>query len=117
MDKFIELVVVFLNSEFYYSESDNCVYSISNNDQKVGYQQIENIVKKVFNISEDWAHAITFNWLLGKDVPLVRKNWNKTYIVHNLSVYEYHNQTITEDIDFVYKLIPKDPTREMTITL
>lgn len=102
------IIVDFLNAEFYYSAVDNCVFCNSNENQRIGYQQIENIVKKTFRIDEDWAHAITFNWLLAQDVPLVRKNWNKTYIVHNLAVFAHHNQTITEDIDFVYKLMPNE---------
>lgn len=102
------IIVDFLNSEFYYSTQDKCVYSISNYRERVGYQQIENLIGKVFHLNEDLAHAITFNWLLTQDVPLVKKNWNRTYIVHNITINRPYNQSVTSDIDFVYKLVPNE---------
>lgn len=95
-----------MNNEFYYSVDDQCVYSVSHYRQKVGFQQIETLIGKTFHLNEDWAHAITFNWLLTQNVPLVRKNWNKMYLVHNIRTT--NNQTITKDVDFVYKLVPND---------
>ena len=105
-----EIILEYLNDEFKFTEGSgansenlNYVFSISNNNQKIGFQQIETMVKKVFNVDEDIAHAIVFNWLLYNGVKLVRKNWNKTYITHNNIVVQYE-QTSSEPIDFVYKL-------------
>jgi len=103
-----EIILEYLNDEFYYSDVDNCVLSISNNNNKIGYHQIEAIVIKIFNIDEDVAHAIVFNWLLFNGVKLVRKNWNKSYMVHNKNVMVHFETTITKDVDFIYKLIPNE---------
>lgn len=103
-----EIILEYLNDEFYYSDVDNCVLSISNDNNKIGYQQIETIVIKIFNIDEDVAHAIVFNWLLFNGVKLVRKNWNKSYMVHNKNVMVHFETTITKDVDFIYKLIPNE---------
>jgi len=110
MNDYVELVVDYLNTEFYYSAVDNCVFSISSENYKIGYQQMEDIITKVFDINEDVAHAILFNWLLANGVKLVRKNWNRRYMVHNSGVIEdpIANATITADIDFEYKLITDD---------
>ncbi len=102
-----EIILEYLNDEFYYSDIDNCIISKSNNN-KIGYQQIETIVIRIFNIDEDIAHAIVFNWLLFNGVKLVRKNWNKSYIVHNKNVMVHFETTITDDVDFIYKLIPNE---------
>jgi hypothetical protein len=104
----MEIVVDFLNCGFYYSIHDKCVFSVEDDYQKIGYQQIENIVSRAFQMNEDWAHAITFNWLLAQGVPLVRKNWNKTYLVHNIKPNQPNNQSITNNVDFTYKIIPND---------
>ena len=103
-----EIILEYLNDEFYYSAVDNGVFSISNDNNKIGYQQIETIITKIFNIDEDIAHAMVFNWLLFNGVKLVRKNWNKSYMVHNHNFMVHFETTITEDIDFVYKLIPNE---------
>lgn len=104
----MEIILEYLNDEFYYSDIDNCVLSISNHNNKIGYQQIETIIIKIFHIDEDIAHAIVFNWLLFNGVNLVKKNWNKSYMVHNKSVIVDFETTITEDVDFIYKLIPNE---------
>ncbi len=101
-----EIILEYLNDEFYYSDIDNCVYSILYN--RIGYHQIEINIIKIFNIDEDIAHAIVFNWLLTNGVKLVRKNWNKSYITYNKNVIVNFEPTITEDIDFLYKLIPNE---------
>lgn len=103
-----EIILEYLNDEFYYSAVDNGVFSISNYNNKIGYQQIETIITKIFNIDEDIAHAMVFNWLLFNGVKLVRKNWNKSYMTHNKNITVHFETTITEDIDFVYKLIPNE---------
>ncbi len=104
-----EIILEYLNDEFYYSTVHNCVFSVSNDHQKIGYGQIERLIGKIFGIDEDLAHAIVFNWLLVCGVKLVKKNWNKTYMVHNKDVMVmYENKTVTEDIDFIYKLVPNE---------
>lgn len=103
-----QLIVEFLNMEFYYSRDNS--YLLSKNDElkPIGFQQLEHLIKKMFNIDEDIAHAITFNWLLSIGVPLVKKRWNTTYLTHNLSLFNEYNTSQTEDIDFDYLLIPND---------
>ena len=46
------IIVDFLNAEFYYSAVDNCVFCNSNENQRIGYQQIENIVIKNFETND-----------------------------------------------------------------
>lgn len=108
-----EIILEYLNDEFKFTagtgvnnDDINSVFSISNNNQKIGFHQIETIIIKVFNLDEDIAHAIVFNWLLYNGVKLVRKNWNKTYMIYNKNNVVEYERTLTEDIDFEYKLIP-----------
>ena len=106
-NEFLALIVDYLDTEFYYSAVDNSVFSVSADHYQIGYQQLEDIIIKMFHINEDIAHAIVFNWLLANGVQLVRKNWNRRYMVHNSGVISdpAANTSITEDIDFEYKLI------------
>lgn len=108
-----EIILEYLNEEFRFTsgtgvaaDDENYVFSISNNNQKIGFQQIETMIIKIFNLNEDIGHAIVFNWLLYNGVKLVRKNWNKSYIIHNKNSIIQYEQTVSEDIDFIYKLVP-----------
>ena len=103
-----EIIVEYLNDEYHYCDVENCVFSVSRNNQKIGYNQIETIIVKIFNIDVDIAHAIVFNWLLFNGVKLVRKNWNKSYMVHNKNSMINFEPTTSNNIDFVYKLIPNE---------
>jgi len=103
-----EIISEYLNDEFYYSAVDDCVFSVSNDNRKIGYNQIEVIISKIFDLDDDLAHVIVFNWLLFNGVKLVKKNWNKTYMVHNKNLMLHHETTISEDIDFEYKLITNE---------
>lgn len=100
------MILEFLNDEYYYSDEHNCVFSVSNNHHRIGYSQIEKIVIQIFNVNDDIAHSVVFNWLLFNGVQLVKKNWNKTFIVHNKGVMLNYETKITQDIDFEYKFIP-----------
>jgi len=102
-----EIILEYLNDEFYFYDIDNSVFSVSNNT-KTGYQQIETNIIKMFNIDDDIAHAIVFNWLLFNGVKLVKKNWNKSYLVHNKNITINFETSITENVDFIYKLIPNE---------
>jgi hypothetical protein len=99
-----ELILEYLNETFYLNSIENTAY-LTKDDTPIGFQQIESNITRTFNINEDLAHIIVFNWLLFNDIKLVRKNWNKTYITHNRGVYSTHETTLTEDIDFEYKLV------------
>lgn len=103
-----EIILEYLTDEFYFSDVDKCVFSISNDNRKIGYAQIEKMLIKIFDLDEDLAHAIVFNWLLFNGVNLVRKNWNKTYMGHNKNVMVHYETTISEDIDFEYKLVANE---------
>ena len=99
-----ELILEYLMGTFYISTVDNATYKIDG-DSPIGFSQIESNLIQTFHLDEDLAHIIIFNWLLVGGVKLVRKNWNKTYITHNNGVYSTHATSITEDIDFEYKLV------------
>lgn len=130
-----EMIIEFLNYEYRFTsgsgvnhENINSVFSISNNNEKIGFIQIEKIIIKVFNLDEDIAHALVFNWLLYNGVKLVRKNWNKMYMVHNHNYFDdaininainvNHRSEINLTIqyeqpnqhldDFEYKIIPNE---------
>ena len=94
----------YLGDVYYIDTYENAVYSILD-DSKVGFVQIESAITRIFGIDEDWGHVIVFNWLLFNGVNLVRKNWNKTYMVHNKGSYSSYETTLTEDIDFEYKMV------------
>ena len=100
-----ELIIEYLNAEFYYSSVDNYVYATSDDKFQFGYKQIQRNIIDTFDVDKELAYDIVFNWLLSVGVKLVRKDWNDTYITHNTGVLEHHETTITEDIDFKYKLI------------
>lgn len=107
-----KLILEYLNEEFYYSSVDNAIYSIINDHQKIGYVQLENIVVKIFNINEDVAHFMVHGWLLSVGVELIKRNWNRRYLTHNqtMAQIQYNSEvfsepTVTEDVDFEYKLI------------
>lgn len=98
-----ELITEYLNGAYYLSAVDNAAYKTLD-DSKVGFAEIESIVGRMFKLDEDWAYAIVFNWLLYGGIRLVKKNWNKTYMVHNSSVYSYES-TITDGSEFTYNLV------------
>ena len=102
-----ELILDYLDATFYISSVDNAVFKIDG-DSKIGFTQIETNLIRTFQLDEDLAHIITFNWLLVGGIKLVRKNWNKTYITHNSGVYSTHTTTLTSDIDFEYKLVENE---------
>ena len=104
----VNMILEYLNDEYYFSDEHDCVFSISNNNHRIGFTQIEKCVIKIFDVSDDIAHSVVFNWLLFNGVQLVKKNWNKTYIVHNKGVILNYATTITEDIDFEYKFYPSE---------
>jgi len=99
-----ELILEYLNDTFYCSAVDNAAYRCDD-DGQIGFAQIESNIIRTFHMDEDLAHILTFNWLLLNGIRLVRKNWNKGYTTHNNSVYTSYETTITEDIDFEYKLV------------
>jgi len=99
-----ELILEYLNDTFYVSAVDNAAYR-SEDDSPIGFQQIESNIIRTFHMDEDLAHILVFNWLLIGGIRLVRKNWNKTYMTHNSGVYTSYETTLTEDIDFEYKLV------------
>ncbi len=99
-----ELILEYLNNTFYCSGVDNAAYRCDG-DTKIGFVQIESNIIRTFHMDEDLAHILVFNWLLYGGIKLVRKNWDKGYITHNTSVYTSYETTLTEDIDFEYKMI------------
>jgi hypothetical protein len=81
------------------------VYSVDNGSNEIGYSDLERFIRKTFDLDEDFCYALTFNWLLENDAPLIRKNWNRQFIAHNTSVLAHYEQTLTEDIDFEYIIV------------
>jgi hypothetical protein len=100
-----KLILEYLNEEFYYSSVDNAIYSTLNEYQKIGYIQLENIITKIFNINEDLAHFIVHGWLLSMGVELIKRNWDRRYLAYNKTGEVFSEPTITENVDFEYKLI------------
>tara|TARA_R110000782_G_scaffold220280_1_gene307525 strand:- start:30 stop:344 length:315 start_codon:yes stop_codon:yes gene_type:complete len=98
-------IINFLNKCFYCSIEGGCVYSVDNGSNEIGYSDLEIFIRKTFDLDEDFSYALTFNWLLENDAPLIRKNWNHQFIAHNTSVLAHYEQTLTEDIDFEYIIV------------
>lgn len=91
-NEYLRMIIEYLNDEFYYSPMDNVMLTITS-DNKVGHQEITDIIEKMFVISEDISHAIVFNWLLANGVKTIVKNWGNTYI--KLNDIEFNNLVIT----------------------
>lgn len=100
-----ESIISLLDEYFYYSKVDSCIYCIDNDYKQIGYNELHLFIMKMFNINEDRSYGLVFNWLLDNDVPLIRQNWNRRFIRHNISIDDGYNQTITEDIDFKYVVV------------
>jgi len=83
-----KLISEYLNGLYYVSTVDNGVYLTVDGSQ-IGFSNIEDKISKVFMISEDFAHALVFNWLLGGGIKSIKQNWDKTYIINNSDVYSY----------------------------
>ena len=101
-----ELISEYLNEAYYLSAVDNAAY-LTSDDSPIGFSEIEDILTRGFMLDEDMAHAIVFNWLLYGGIKLVKKNWNKTYITRDLSLYSYET-TVSDDKVFEYTLVKHD---------
>ena len=99
-----ELITEYLNGAYYLSAVDNAAYMVEN-DKPISFANIESVVTRMFGLDEDWAYGLVFNWLLLGGIKLVRKNWNKDYVVSNSGVYTRYEMTLTHDVDFQYKLV------------
>jgi hypothetical protein len=98
-----DLIITLLNDNFYYSTIDNCIYCIDCDEKSIGYSELHRFIQKAFNLEDDdSSYALTFNWLLNVGAPLLRKNWNKRFIAHNISISSFYEPSLTEDIDFKY---------------
>ena len=102
-----ELILEYLKETFYINTIGNTVYKIDG-DSPIGFSRIEANLIQTFHLDEDLAHIITFNWLLKGGIKLIKKNWDETYIKHNRDTYSTHTTSITEDIDFEYKLVENE---------
>ena len=100
-----DLIILLLDKCFYYSVDDCCIFSRDNSQQPIGYNTLESFIRITFNLDKDYSYALVFNWLLDNGVKLVRENWNKSYISHNISYGGHYEQNSTEDIDFKYVMI------------
>ena len=102
-----ELILEYLEETFYISAVDNATYKVDC-DSQIGFSQIEANLIQTFHLDEDLAHTITFNWLVVGGIKLVIHNWYKTYIIQDKGVYNTNTTSITEDIDFKYKLVDNE---------
>ena len=98
------MIIKFLNKNFYCSIEGGCVYSIDNDSIEIGYSNLEDFIRRTFDLEEDYSYAITFNWLLDNNAPLIKKNWYRQF-VDNISIGGDYEQTLTEDIDFEYIIV------------
>ena len=99
------MIINFLNKNFHCDIEVGCVYSVDNDLIEIGYSNLENFIRRTFDLDEDFSYATTFNWLLDNNAPLIRKNWNRQFVGENISIMGDYEQTVTEDIAFEYVLV------------
>ena len=92
----------FIEDQFYYSATDNCVFSITSDWHRIGYCQLEEFIRKTFYLKPEESFTVISKWLLSQGVRLCKDVYNTRYIPHDIDMGYY--TTTTYEVDkFVYK--------------
>ena len=102
----------FIDNQFYYSATDNCVFSITSDRHMIGYCQLEEFIRKAFYLKQEDSFAIISKWLLSQGVRLREDVFNTRYVSYETDIGDDDGATTTtyktDEFKYKYELIYHD---------